>query len=31
MGDGTHIVSVRLPLCAGWNAASALGRVSKVG
>ncbi len=26
MGDGTHIVSVRLPLCAGWNAASALVR-----
>jgi hypothetical protein len=25
-GDGTHIVSVQLPLCAGWNAASALVR-----
>jgi hypothetical protein len=26
VGDGTHIVSVRLPLCVGWNAASVLVR-----
>lgn len=25
-GDGTQIVSVQLPLCAGWNAASTLAR-----
>src|SRR5712691_5121090 len=26
VGDGTHVVRVRLPLCAGWNAASTLVR-----